>query len=95
MFLSIATSNIVATALAKKVSFFVCFIFFYLWILFLIQRRLKISKIIRQLFLQDKKEVQHQISMLLCVGLGLGVSMLLFTKFFGTWALTGIELSQQ
>ncbi|KAL9686369.1 hypothetical protein QQ045_023826 [Rhodiola kirilowii] len=60
MFLSIATSNIVATALAKK----------------------------------DKKEVQHQISMLLCVGLGLGVSMLLFTKFFGKWALTAFAGSK-
>uniref|UniRef100_A0A7N0ZR93 Protein DETOXIFICATION n=1 Tax=Kalanchoe fedtschenkoi TaxID=63787 RepID=A0A7N0ZR93_KALFE len=60
MFLSIATSNIVATALAKK----------------------------------DNEEVQRQISMLLCVGLGLGVSMLLFVKFFGTWALTAFAGSK-
>ncbi|KAJ0010217.1 hypothetical protein Pint_34789 [Pistacia integerrima] len=55
MFLSIATSNMVATALAKG----------------------------------DKKEVQHQISVLLFVGLTCGVLMLLFTQFLGSWALTG------
>ncbi|KAK1572293.1 hypothetical protein Q3G72_030298 [Acer saccharum] len=55
MFLSIATSNMVATSLAKG----------------------------------DKKEVQHQISVLLFVGLTCGVLMLLFTQFLGPWALTG------
>ncbi|KAL6346497.1 hypothetical protein AAG906_000115 [Vitis piasezkii] len=54
MFLSIATSNMVATALARK----------------------------------DKKEVQHQISILLFVGLACGVLMLFFMKFLGAWALT-------
>ncbi|KAF5443874.1 hypothetical protein F2P56_036397 [Juglans regia] len=54
MFLSIATSNMVATSLAKK----------------------------------DKNEVQHHISNLLFVGLTCGCLMLLFTKFFGSWALT-------
>ncbi|KAK3195395.1 hypothetical protein Dsin_026705 [Dipteronia sinensis] len=54
MFLSIATSNMVATSLTR----------------------------------QDKKEVQHQISILLFVGLVCGILMLLFTKFFGLWALT-------
>ncbi|KAK1369491.1 Protein DETOXIFICATION [Heracleum sosnowskyi] len=54
MFLSIATSNLVATALAGK----------------------------------GKDEVQHQISVLLFVGLTCGVLMLLFTRFFGAWALT-------
>ncbi|KAL6213677.1 hypothetical protein ACLB2K_013123 [Fragaria x ananassa] len=54
MFLSIATSNMVATALAKR----------------------------------DKKELQHQISILLFVGLTCGVLMLLFTQFLGSWALT-------
>uniref|UniRef100_A0A2N9FDA3 Protein DETOXIFICATION n=1 Tax=Fagus sylvatica TaxID=28930 RepID=A0A2N9FDA3_FAGSY len=54
MFLSIATSNMVATALARK----------------------------------DKNEVQHHISILLFVGLACGCLMLLFTKFFGAWALT-------
>ncbi|KAK9286728.1 hypothetical protein L1049_015131 [Liquidambar formosana] len=54
MFLSIATSNMVATSLARE----------------------------------DKNEVQHQISTLLFVGLTCGVLMLLFTKFFGSWALT-------
>ncbi|KAJ6766021.1 PROTEIN DETOXIFICATION 44 CHLOROPLASTIC-RELATED [Salix purpurea] len=54
MFLSIATSNLVATSLAR----------------------------------QDKKEVQHQISILLFVGLTCGFLMLLLTKLFGPWALT-------
>ncbi|CAM8899509.1 unnamed protein product [Rhodiola kirilowii] len=54
MFLSIATSNLVATSLAKK----------------------------------DKGEVQHQISVLLFVGLACGVFMMIFTKFYGAWALT-------
>ncbi|KAL0334681.1 UNVERIFIED_CONTAM: protein DETOXIFICATION 46, chloroplastic [Sesamum radiatum] len=54
MFLSIATSNLVATSLAR----------------------------------QDKSEVQHQISILLFVGLVCGIMMLLFTKFYGRWALT-------
>lgn len=54
MFLSIATSNLVATSLAR----------------------------------QDEKEVQHQISTLLFVGLTCGVLMLLFTKFLGAKALT-------
>ncbi|KAK0581847.1 hypothetical protein LWI29_018690 [Acer saccharum] len=55
MFLSIATSNMVATSLAK----------------------------------QDKNEVQHQISVLLFVGLTCGLLMFLFTRFCGSWALTG------
>ncbi|KAK1402668.1 Protein DETOXIFICATION [Heracleum sosnowskyi] len=54
MFLSIATSNFVATALAG----------------------------------QDKNEVQHQISILLFVGLTCGVFMFFFTRFWGEWALT-------
>ncbi|KAL3621289.1 Protein DETOXIFICATION 46, chloroplastic [Castilleja foliolosa] len=54
MFLSIATSNMVATSLAR----------------------------------QDKNEVQHQISILLFIGLACGILMLLFTKFCGRWALT-------
>ncbi|KAA8546029.1 hypothetical protein F0562_020520 [Nyssa sinensis] len=54
MFLSIATSNMVATSLARG----------------------------------DKKEVQHQISILLFVGLTCGVLMLLFMRFLGGWALT-------
>ncbi|XP_058213222.1 protein DETOXIFICATION 46, chloroplastic-like [Rhododendron vialii] len=55
MFLSIATSNMVATSLARR----------------------------------DKKEVQHQISILLFVGLACGVFMFLFMRFLGAWALTG------
>ncbi|KAG8368185.1 hypothetical protein BUALT_Bualt15G0018800 [Buddleja alternifolia] len=54
MFLSIATSNLVATSLAR----------------------------------QDKNELQHQISILLFIGLACGIGMLLFTKFCGRWALT-------
>ncbi|XP_021627750.1 protein DETOXIFICATION 46, chloroplastic isoform X2 [Manihot esculenta] len=54
MFLSVATSNLVATSLARR----------------------------------DKNEVQHQISILLFVGLACGVLMFLFTRFFGSWALT-------
>ncbi|XP_062076881.1 protein DETOXIFICATION 46, chloroplastic-like [Humulus lupulus] len=54
MFLSISTSNMVATSLAKK----------------------------------DKKEVQHQTSILLFVGLTFGVLMVLFTQFLSPMALT-------
>ncbi|KAK4740224.1 hypothetical protein R3W88_003921 [Solanum pinnatisectum] len=54
MFLSIATSNLVATALAK----------------------------------QDKDEVQHQISILLFIGLACGTLMFIFTRLFGTWGIT-------
>ncbi|XP_056160899.1 protein DETOXIFICATION 46, chloroplastic-like [Syzygium oleosum] len=54
MFLSIATTNMVATSLARR----------------------------------DKNEVQYQISILLFIGLVCGLSMLLFTRFLGTWALT-------
>ncbi|ESQ53152.1 hypothetical protein EUTSA_v10024859mg [Eutrema salsugineum] len=54
MFLSVATSNMVATSLAK----------------------------------QDKKEAQHQISVLLFVGLVCGLMMLLLTRLFGPWAVT-------
>ncbi|XP_050231281.1 protein DETOXIFICATION 46, chloroplastic-like [Mercurialis annua] len=54
MFLSVATSNLVATSLTR----------------------------------QDKDEVQHQISILLFVGLVCGIFMFLFTRFFGSWVLT-------
>ncbi|KAI4375685.1 hypothetical protein MLD38_013526 [Melastoma candidum] len=57
MFLSIATSNMVATSLAKG----------------------------------DKKDVQHQISILLFVGLSCGTLMLLFTQFLGSHALTAFS----
>lgn len=60
MFLSIATSNMVATSLAR----------------------------------QDKNEVQHQISILIFIGLTCGVAMLLFTIFFGSWALTAFTGSK-
>ncbi|KAJ8533688.1 hypothetical protein K7X08_007012 [Anisodus acutangulus] len=54
MFLSIATSNLVATSLAR----------------------------------QDKDEVQHQISILLFLGLVCGVLMFFITRLFGIHALT-------
>ncbi|CAH2061618.1 unnamed protein product [Thlaspi arvense] len=57
MFLSVATSNLVATSLARR----------------------------------DKDEVQHQISILLFIGLACGVMMLVFTRLFGSWALTGAK----
>lgn len=38
---------------------------------------------------QDKNDVQHQLSILLFLGLASGFLMLLFTIFFGSWALTG------
>ncbi|KAL3722584.1 hypothetical protein ACJRO7_034885 [Eucalyptus globulus] len=38
---------------------------------------------------RDKNEVQHQISILLFIGLACGLLMLLFTRFLGTWAITG------
>ncbi|KAG5386864.1 hypothetical protein IGI04_038334 [Brassica rapa subsp. trilocularis] len=57
MFLSVATSNLVATSLAR----------------------------------QDKDEVQHQISILLFIGLACGLMMMVFTRLFGSWALTGAK----
>lgn len=38
---------------------------------------------------QDKSEVQHQISVLLFIGLACGLLMLFFTRCYGFWALTG------
>ncbi|WCJ40911.1 MATE efflux family protein [Euphorbia peplus] len=60
MFLSISTSNLVATSLAK----------------------------------QDKKEVQHKLSVLLFIGLTCGFSMILLTKFFGVSLLTAFTGSK-
>ncbi|KAJ0470047.1 hypothetical protein HanIR_Chr14g0714541 [Helianthus annuus] len=37
----------------------------------------------------DKTEVQHQI--VIFVGMTCGIMMLLFTRFWGEWALTGNE----
>lgn len=39
--------------------------------------------------MQDKDEVQHQISILLFIGMACGVTMMVFTRLFGSWALTG------
>ncbi|XP_048608784.1 protein DETOXIFICATION 46, chloroplastic-like isoform X1 [Brassica napus] len=55
MFLSVATSNLVATSLARG----------------------------------DKDEVQHQISILLFIGLACGVVMMAFTRLFGSGVLAG------
>lgn len=41
--------------------------------------------------MQDKDEVQHQISILLFLGLACGVLMFLFTRLFGARALTGTK----
>ncbi|KAK6946314.1 Multi antimicrobial extrusion protein, partial [Dillenia turbinata] len=60
MFLSIATSNLVATALARR----------------------------------DRNEVQHQISILLFVGLTFGVMLLLFSQLLSGWALTAFAGSK-
>ncbi|CAN8314616.1 unnamed protein product [Cochlearia groenlandica] len=63
MFLSVSTSNLVATSLARR----------------------------------DKDEVQHQISILLFIGLSCGVVMMVFTRLFGILALkafTGAKNSE-
>ncbi|KAK6240860.1 hypothetical protein SCA6_006249 [Theobroma cacao] len=57
MFLSVATSNMVATSLARR----------------------------------DKNEVQHQISILLFIGLICGFLMLFFTRLFGSQAITAFS----
>lgn len=41
--------------------------------------------------MQDKDEVQHQISILLFLGLACGVLMFFFTRFLGARALTGTK----
>lgn len=51
--------------------------------------RLQFVDMTGQYLMQDKKEVQHQISILLFVGLTCGVFMFLFMRFLGAWALTG------
>lgn len=43
----------------------------------------------RIVLMQDKDEVQHQISILLFIGLACGVTMMVLTRLFGSWALTG------
>lgn len=42
--------------------------------------------------MQDKDEVQHQISILLFIGLACGIVMLICTRLFGTWGITGKHL---
>jgi len=83
MFLSVATSNMVATSLAKQVIYFLLFQLCFL--LLLMSKHLKCYLY----FLQDKKEAQHQISVLLFIGLVCGLMMLLLTRLFGPWAVTG------
>lgn len=41
------------------------------------------------MLVQDKNEVQHQISVLLFIGLACGFLMLFFTRCYGVRALTG------
>lgn len=87
MFLSVATSNMVATSLAKQVIYFLLFQLSLL----LMWKHLKCYLF----FLQDKKEAQHQISVLLFIGLVCGLMMLLLTRLFGPWAVTGKQFLVQ
>lgn len=41
------------------------------------------------IMVQDKDDVQHQISILLFIGLACGIVMFIFTRLFGTWGITG------
>ena len=82
MFLSIATSNLVATSLASKVCILVLLLF---------SSESGCTGMMRCEVVQDKDEVQHKISNLLSVGLACGIFMLFFTRCFGTWGLTGKE----
>ncbi|KAI3717331.1 hypothetical protein L1987_68893 [Smallanthus sonchifolius] len=85
MFLSIATSNLVATSLAKQVSL-------HIGSMSSVVNKLE-SDIISSGFklYEDKSEVQHQISTLLFVGLTCGMMMLFFTWFQGEWALSAFS----
>ncbi|KAG6761583.1 hypothetical protein POTOM_034811 [Populus tomentosa] len=75
MFLSIATSNMVATYLARRSGFW-CY---------------GENLMLLSASVLDKNQVQHQISILLFVGMTCGLLMLLFTRFFGSWALTAFS----
>jgi len=44
--------------------------------------------------MQDEELAQHQVSMLLFIALTCGIGMFLFTKVFGTQALTGKTLKK-
>jgi hypothetical protein len=44
--------------------------------------------------MQDKELAQHQVSMLLFIALACGIGMFLFTKVFGTQALSGNTLKK-
>ncbi|CAL5385595.1 unnamed protein product [Camellia sinensis] len=100
MFLSIATSNMVATSLAKRGFNFTpwyCLFVYSSASVALNQDVIKaglLSLSPSTEFLgsitcyQDKKEVQHQISILLFVGLTCGILMFFFMRFLGAWALT-------
>lgn len=91
MFLSVATSNMVATSLAKQVGYICLFLVFQVLKL-LYEGNISLTFILC-FFLQDKKEAQHQISVLLFIGLVCGLMMLLLTRLFGPWAVTGIHFS--
>ncbi|KAB5541490.1 hypothetical protein DKX38_014464 [Salix brachista] len=90
MFLSIATSNMVATYLARGLDGETR------GLLMVVKLTLEVignlwfvgSQIVS---VQDKNQVQHQISILLFVGMTCGLLMLVFTRFFGSWALTAFS----
>jgi hypothetical protein len=90
MFLSVATSNMVATSVAKKVhptlTTYGCYAVVYYRLC------VKFQSPHHSYYMQDKELTQHQVSMLLFVGLVCGIGMFLFTKFFGTQVLTGKNL---
>ncbi|RVW93330.1 Protein detoxification 46, chloroplastic [Vitis vinifera] len=113
MFLSIATSNMVATALARKAmdpalnwvmalglmpgsnqSCELGMIGFcwqdnqFMALALAVHANVSFGTTWSSSLAVDKKEVQHQISILLFIGLACGVLMLFFMKFLGAWALT-------
>lgn len=92
MFLSVATSNMVATSLAKQVSYICLFLVFQVFKT-TYQGNITLTDSFCVCFLQDKKEAQHQISVLLFIGLVCGLMMLLLTRLFGPWAVTGKPFS--
>ncbi|CAA7028304.1 unnamed protein product [Microthlaspi erraticum] len=67
-----------ATTAALSPPSYLCYTFMFLSVATSLARR-------------DKDEVQHQISILLFIGLACGVMMMVFTRLFGSWALTGAK----
>ncbi|KAJ6716840.1 PROTEIN DETOXIFICATION 46 CHLOROPLASTIC [Salix koriyanagi] len=85
MFLSIATSNMVATYLARGLDGETR------GLLMVVKLTLEVIGNLWFVGSQDKNQVQHQISILLFVGMTCGLLMLVFTRFFGSWALTAFS----